>query len=74
MSDEKAKAFLIPNYGIYRAWCRYFINFKYQCFQFCYLCRRQTQISWLSNINIGSEGSNEKMDYGRYCIDHDTYC
>jgi len=31
-----------------------------------------TQIFWLSNINNRSEGSNEKMDYGRYGIDFNT--
>jgi hypothetical protein len=33
-----------------------------------------TQIFWLLNINNRREGSNEKMDYGRYGIDFDTDC
>ena len=31
------------------------------------------QMFRLSNINNGSDGSNEKMNYGRYGIDYEMY-
>ena len=42
-------------------------------FSFGIYVEMRTQMFRLSNINNGSDGSNEKMNYGRYGIDYEMY-